>query len=204
MNRIDDPRLLFYLKHQELIDEWAAVKDDVRHAAIDFYESLADDLEEQAESIGGDVIVVRKHGGYGYVGLANPAWVGEEEARVAIVLEWQRSSASFISGWREVGVRVEPSVQGYQELSEAIRGRVHSTRGAAGFPSSNKIWPAHAAAPGAADPEYWTDLGSFRHELVSQVRAAWDAFSTDIDGAVQENPMHDVSSAEEDNTQEGT
>lgn len=48
MNRIDDPRLLFYLRHQELIDEWAAIRDDVRHAAIEFYESIALDLEAEA------------------------------------------------------------------------------------------------------------------------------------------------------------
>ncbi|HLT96240.1 MAG TPA: hypothetical protein VK070_05565 [Acidimicrobiia bacterium] len=36
-DRIEDERVLFYLRHQELIETWAGVKADARKAASEVY-----------------------------------------------------------------------------------------------------------------------------------------------------------------------
>jgi hypothetical protein len=134
---------------------------------------------------------VRSGGGYGFVGLGREAWFAGNEPRVAIVLEWQRRTASFTVGHRLVGIRVDLDTPGGRDLSSAIRDLVRSRREACGFPLSSQCWPAYSSASGAEGEEYWEDLQPYRHQLVALVRSAWDGFAEDVTmaGTDERNPV---------------
>ena len=182
MNRIDDPRLVFYMRHQNLIEEWAAVADDVRRAAIDFYESLADDLEGVASNLGDEVEVWRREGTWGQVGLHKPSWhTDKDNPRVAIALEWYRKNCSFVGGNLTVGVWVNPQAPGGKELSAALRERTRNQPGHARFPSSSAIWPAYRETPHAQGDHWWEDLAPYRQQLVAAITECWGSLADDID-----------------------
>lgn len=77
INSIDDERIAFYLKHQELIETWADVRGDVVGEANQFYFSLAEDLEARASDLGSDVEVWVRDGLWCNVGLYRREWYGE-------------------------------------------------------------------------------------------------------------------------------
>lgn len=185
MNRIDDPRIEFYLKHQGLIEEWAAVRRDVRHAAHDFYASLVDDLEQVADGLDGDVDVVFEDPGYPQVGLCRPQWHGEQVPTVAVVFEWQRSSSTFTDGSRMLGVRVAMGEDGGKELTDKVRHALEPIRKTAGFPNANKsYWPAWRLGRAAEGDEYWKDLAPYRQALIDDIMKAWESFHGAIDEVV--------------------
>lgn len=193
MNRVDDPRIEFYLRHWPEIEEWASIRRDVRHSAHEFYASLADDLEEVAAEIGDDVEVVFEDPGYPYVGLCRSGWRGEEVPRVAVVFEWQRSSSTFTDGWRMLGVRVAMREDGGKELTEQVRDILFPIREQAGFPNSNKTyWPAWRNGRAAEGDEYWKDLTPYRGALVDDIETAWNALADGIDGAIGAGQAEDV------------
>lgn len=188
MNHIDDPRIEFYLQHQEVIEEWTGLRRDVRHAANDFFSSLVDDLEEVAAEMEGGVDVVFEDPSYPYVGLCRSSWQGEEKARVAVVFEWQRSSTTFTDGWRMLGVRVAMGEEGGKDLTAEVRHALEPIRKAAGFPNSNNsYWPAWRHAAAAQGDDYWKDLTPYREALVDEIKECWDAFERAIDEIVSPN-----------------
>ena len=187
MNSIDDPRLEFYLKHQDLIQEWASVGDDVRDSVIKFYESLTTDLQVEAEAIGDQTVVVEKDGSWGHVGLSDFSWFLDDMPRAAIALEWQRASASFSGGRLDVGLRVDIDLPGGRDLRAAVADRVRSKRKDLGFPKSSTHWPAYTAVPGVTGSEYWKDLQPYRQQLTALVRSAWDALAEDVFMAISDS-----------------
>ena len=56
MDRIDDERVVFYLRHREEIDAWAALRKEASRALDAFLTESVPDLEQLAPQLGGDVI----------------------------------------------------------------------------------------------------------------------------------------------------
>jgi hypothetical protein len=183
-DRINDEPILFYLRHQELIETWAAVRKDVQAAAHDFYLTLGDDLGDRASHFGDDVVVWSNEGSWSKVGLYRPAWHGEDEPVVQVCLEWNRQ-ATFSDGTKQAGVRVDWSSADGKAVRPHLEDTHRGIRDTAGFDRSQNHWPALRPAP-EPDGEYWDDLSSYRELLLDVVESAWAAFSDAIDRAVQE------------------
>ena len=186
MNKVEDPRIEFYLKYQDVIEEWAAIRRDVRHTAHDRYASLADELQDIAAELDGEVEVVFQDPGYPYVGLCRPAWQGEQLPRVAVVFEWQQSTSTFTDDQHMLGVRVAMGEGGGKELTTKVRHALELIRKDAGFPNSNKsYWPAWRQGLTAEGTEYWKDLAPYRQALIDDIQVCWHAFEGTIDEVVK-------------------
>lgn len=182
MDRIDDERVRFYLRHRDLIETWAAVRKDVRQAAHEFYMSLADDLGQTAAGFGDDIAVWSNEGNWSKVGLYRPAWDGEGEPVVQVCFEWNKD-ATFADGVRFIGVRVNygsPEGKAFRPYAgDALR----DLRDSSGFARKSNHWPAYQLAP-SADGEFWDDLSGYRDRLLDTVESAWNALSSPVGEAV--------------------
>lgn len=181
-DRIHDERILFYIRHQELITTWAAVRRDLREEARQFYLSLADDLAEAASGYGEGVAVWTAEGSYSKVGLYLEAWDGEEAPLVLVCLEWHRQ-ATFTEGERLVGLRVRYGLDDGKSLRPYLGDSVRDITEAAGFGRSSNYWPAFRTAA-APEGDYWDDLSAYRSLLLGEITSAWHAFREPADVAI--------------------
>jgi hypothetical protein len=184
MDRIDDERIRFYLKHQELIETWASVRKDAREVTHEFFLSLTDDLGERAAGLGGDLAVWRNEKIYSKVGLYRPGWDGEDEPVVQVCLEWHKQ-ATFTTGTRFVGVRASYGNADGKSLRPYLGDTLRGIRDAAGFGRSSNHWPAYQPVL-EPDGEFWNDLGDYRNGLLDTIESAWVSFSEPIQHAVAE------------------
>lgn len=189
MNRIDDERLLFYLRNRELIDEWAAIRDDLMRAANAFYLSIGTELAERAVDLGGDVLVNMEDGTWAQVGLHRDSWArGDSDAPViAINLEWNSKSAGFTHTHRICGLRASVAAEGGAPIHAAVTERIASERARLGFPRYSRDWPAYRDIADPSGDEWWTDLKPFRTEIVDAIVDAWDKLSGYVDDVLKSN-----------------
>jgi hypothetical protein len=182
-NRIEDERVIFYLRHQDLIDTWSAVRKDVIESANAFYMTLAEDLAGVASDQGDDVEVWVNGGTNSRVGLYRRGWLVDGSAPIITCLEWHHQS-TFDDGARHVGVFLrnwEPGLQGLREqVEETLRGQ----REVRGFPKSNQVWPAYRPAPSPVGDAYWENLSDYRTLLLTEIVSAWEAFAEHVEQAV--------------------
>ena len=182
-DRIEDERVAFYLKHQRLIDTWAAVRKDAVAAAHSFYVSLVDDLSQLAPGLGSEVEVWSQVGNWSNVGLFHRSWFEAEAPLVLACFEWNNRS-TFVDGSRTTGLRIQAEAKGETALRPYIADRIREIRTARGFGQSNSVWPAYRAAPNPSGDSYWQDLSEHRETLVAEVGAVWGAFASHVGEAV--------------------
>lgn len=181
INSIDDERVTFYLKHQDLIETWAAIRKDVILEAHRFYLSLVADLDELAPELGDDVEVWVREGPWNNVGLYGRPWFGESGPLIASSFEWS-STATFTGGQRAVGLRVHRKDS--TDIHDYVAHEIRDIRSRTGFDRSNQSWPAFRDAP-KPEGEFWTDLSDYRTALVEGVAEAWRLFADRADRAFQ-------------------
>ncbi|WP_434040994.1 MULTISPECIES: hypothetical protein [Sorangium] len=187
MNRIDDPRAVFYLRHQTLIEEWAALGASASELAHSFLCSCADDIAGLAPELSPGAQVHKSlEGAWPKVLLVSPEWMelseGELVPKVGIGLEWNKTkSLNFTTspGCVYTGVWVDTSIDGGKELWRSLR----AAFGEAGLIKAHKLatgawWPAYRYEH--ATGEYWDDLAPYRAQLVGSVRLFWMLFEPRI------------------------
>lgn len=194
MNRIDDERIKFYLKHQERIEEWAALSKDVPGVAHRFLCSCQDDIEALAGELGPDVhIHAHLESDYPKLLLYRPAWHPQNSRheasippRIGVGIEWRRKDVTFAghqsSAYTGVWVdcREGAGRQFSGEIARALR--------QAGLPMEQRAswskpwWVTDRWEP--ARGEYWDGLSLYRQQLVDSVRDCWRAYEPTIDGLV--------------------
>ena len=177
---ISDDWVTFYLRHQDLIQTWAAVRKDVVDAAHSFYLSLADDLTRLAPSFGEDVAVWVRDGAWSNVGLYRTGWSQDASPLVAAAIEWNTRS-TFVDGPRIAGLRVNTDNEAGRALRPHIGDQVRESRENQGFNRRSAMWPAYRDLPRPEEGAYWQDLSKFRSVLIDEVRSVWEAFSVSTD-----------------------
>ncbi|WP_437878430.1 hypothetical protein [Sorangium sp. So ce513] len=195
MNRIDDPRAVFYLRNQALIEEWAALGASVANLTHAFLCSCAEGIAELASEISPDVEVFKfleEDEDWPKILLVLPGWYPSTEGelvrgvdvapRVGIGLEWNKSRRlNFTTAPACVfsGVWVDVDIAGGRELSRKLR----AAFGEAGLLKKHKLasspwWPAYRYE--TATGEYWNDLEPYRAQLIESVRFHWTEFEAQI------------------------
>ncbi|HRI71394.1 MAG TPA: hypothetical protein PK156_44480 [Polyangium sp.] len=192
MNRIDDERVLFYLKHQQRIQEWAALAKEASEQAHQFLCSCADDLMTLARDLGRGVqTFVSIEDDYPKLFLYRNAWWPDKATtkhpRVGIGLEWRRGNVSFTESGKSAycGVWVHYQLDGAKALHESI-GKAFKDAGLLkkhGFTSSTVWWPAYRYE--IAPPEFWNDLGPYRTQLIESIRFCWTTFEPVVNKLVR-------------------
>jgi len=194
MNRIDDERIKFYLKHQERIEEWAALSKDVSGVAHRFLCSCQDDIEALAGELGPDVhIHAHLESDYPKLLLYRPAWHPQNSRheasippRIGVGIEWRHKDVTFVGHESSayVGVWVDCGNEaGRHFRDKAVR--VFREERLLTEPRRNwatSWWPSYGWA--RAQGEYWDDLSLYRQQLVDCVRSYWQKFAPTIDRLV--------------------
>jgi len=182
-----DPRHIFYLRHREQIETWAALKKEVHREANRFFRSLAEPLEDLAADLGDGVMALPLlDGSWPKLFLVRQEWFGlygpKEAISVAVGLEWAKSSSMFDSGYLGIWNNKDDSAR-YQELHAALKSAVGRPAIAAGAKSS-AWWPVwHHERPQA--PEFWNELPAFREQLLGRFRDAWECYAPAVDQAIR-------------------
>ena len=187
MDRIDDPRVLFYLKHQTLIEEWAAVRKDVAGAAHEFYWSIGQRLEERASSLGPDVLAFPiPNASWPLVGYHRFGWPlnADDQPVVGVFLQWKQGTTTFTDGSRSVGLRIDMNDPSGIGLREAITARIKDGQANAGFPHRANWWPAYSDITTPSHADYWENLNPYSESIVELIESAWNEFSPAVDIAV--------------------
>ncbi|WP_437618163.1 hypothetical protein [Sorangium sp. So ce1151] len=188
MNRIDDPRAVFYLRHQELIEEWAALGEPAAELAHAFLCSCADDIAGLAAELSPDIQVYKDlEDDWPKIFLILPEWLesreGELEPKVGIGLEWHRSrhlNFTMSPSCAYTGVWTHYDRDDGKELSRRLR----AAFGEADLIKQHKLatttawWPAYRYEH--ATGEYWNDLGPYRAQIVESLRFFWTVFEPHI------------------------
>ncbi|WP_438031580.1 hypothetical protein [Sorangium sp. So ce204] len=191
MNRIDDPRAVFYLRHQTLIEEWAAVSKSAAELTHSFLCSCADEIAGLASELSLDAHVHKDlEADWPKVLVLPPGWLdsseGELVPKIGIGLEWNRSGRlNFTTspGCAYTGVWVNNNLDGGKEVSKQLRAAFAE----AGLIKPHKLvtsawWPAYRYE--GATGEYWNDLAPYRAQIIDSVRFFWTVFEPRIRGVL--------------------
>jgi hypothetical protein len=181
MNRIEDERILFYLRHQQRIDEWADLAKEAREMAHEFLRSCKPDVAALADQLGPDVQFFQSlEGAFPKLFLCRPAWFADKAGkspRMGVGLEWCRSTVSFAV--REKSAYVGVWVDNQMSQGAALQGAVSSEIRKAGLLKRHVLeeaewWPAYRYEP--AEQSLWKNLGAYRDQLLESIRFFWTTF----------------------------
>ncbi len=186
----DDERLQFYLRHRDLIREWAALEQEVRAVTHGLMLELNGQLAEVTESLGPDVVLLPEalDSTWPRYALRRKSWpVSGGQSLVAVSLEWTQRIDPAGTETPYVGVRVHISNAEAkaidQPLREAFAGSVDlPTRGykLKGYP----WWPALRRL--AKNPDWWLDVPAWRQSVLDAHTEAWKLTAATIDRVLME------------------
>jgi hypothetical protein len=186
MNRIDDPQLVFYLRHQAQIDEWAALASRVPSLVDQFLTSIGDDLDGLASELDPRAVPFRSLSGtYPKLFLVDPAWrrapseqQGEGDVLLGIGLEWLRGKSTgftppprcaYAGVWYDKDLVDEVTLGKLKKAVADARDRTGQKL------SSGAWWLAYRYEP--APGEYWSDLSLYRRQITDSIRWLWQTFA---------------------------
>ena len=185
MNRIDDERVLFYLKHQQRIEEWAALSKDLANIAYDFLCSCEGDIGSLATELAPDAQPYSSlEEKYPKLFICRRNWFRDKQDTpiVAIGVEWLRSGGNFTSADRcaHTCVWVNWSSSSGPEFQE----RLSAAFKKADLLQKHKLqsrpwWPVYRDE--VAHGEYWSDLAPYRQQVLDSIRFFWTTFAPLID-----------------------
>lgn len=192
---LDEP-VVFYLKHQQQIEEWYQLRKYANKAALQFLESLAHLTEERANQLGHDVYCVSMLDiGYPKIFLCKTHWCDKDPStlheqedimkiRVALGLEWTRNTVQLSSddSMRTLysGVWFHPEHPTYSSLEPEVRKRVGVPKGAA----KNRWWAFYRYEPFNGE-EVWNHLDEYRDQLLDRIFELWQKYEGKVDEAVR-------------------
>lgn len=191
MNRIDDPKIAFYLKNQALIEEWSRLAKGASSVVDTFLCSCERDLAQLAKGFSPNAsLIVQLEGDYPKILLYQPAWIRSNgppiELHAGIGLEWHRDTGLGFAqspNCAYAGVWTNLHVDSGKNLSRNLR----RAFGDAGLSRqhglvSHEWWPAYRYE--MATGEFWNDLNVYRLQLVESVRFFWTTFAPKVQEAV--------------------
>jgi len=178
-----DPRLVFYLKHRQQIDEWATLHKLLPTAVEEFFGSVAEPLRERLAGLEGEpILYVSPDEGAPKIFLAAPAWIPKHKDRplVAIGLEWGRGNLEFDGAY--TGIWANLDEEGGQDLHNRITAAITALGLLEGF-ETIKWWPARKyEIPN--ESKFWEDMDSFRKDLLNAIIEAWNRYFQVVDTTI--------------------
>lgn len=191
MNRIDDERIKFYLKHEDRIKEWAAIKKEVAEFAHRFYLSLRDDIDKaicqeclspnwEAESC----VWRDENPKSPFVGLRRKTWPDRAgEFSPKIVMEWHKTRSEFSQRHLYCGAHIG-DVEEPEQFKLCVDSDVHPD-----IPKKYKKgadpWWFRWRYLQPPDPNFWKGDGlvKYRKQLLCQLLEAWTDLAPLMDNA---------------------
>ena len=191
--RLDDPKLRFYLERRALIDEWAQLPQLESRAAADFLRSLVADLEQFAHEQGSEV-AHHAIDSEELVALSRSGWrtrvVADDEMvlpQVMVAVVWSTRSVTFAgrnsSAYCGLVVPYASDRRVREVVGQALSEMAEATPFARGTVIGQSPWPRYRYEPCTYE-SYWNDLTPYRSHLVASVEEAWATFAPVVDAAL--------------------
>ena len=171
---LESPRLQFYLRNQDLILQWAALKNEVREATSDLLLGLRDDLELRAAELGDDVVVRADGigGRWPRLVLMRSGWPVEQgQALVGATLEWTPKVNPGGSERPYHGIRVDRNVPTGATISAALRPVVKDSGLFAPDYTMTGWWTALRYIE--RDDAWWKDIPGWRLRVIEAFLTSW-------------------------------
>ena len=172
-------RTLFFLRHRQLIEEWASIADDARAASHRWLRETEQHLHPIAADHGLECRYVRRRSGSGrysafsFVGPDCPV-AADGVPLLGCELGWNRRYLNLDGPWAPyVGVWVLRSGPGGGGLRDAFAVRAKAIWEEHGY-RSDPDWPAWRPLPGG--DAWWSDLDGYRARLLAATRQLLERF----------------------------
>lgn len=191
--RLDDPKVAFFVRNEPLMNQWLAVQPRVWEEADRFYNGLR---REQPPT--GAVLSPERHvksyPAWTQLRFYKENWPGNGDGMGPCVwFEWHKES-TFTSGQLCLGIRSAPDQQPGQDIYRKLLEQHNDpTRapwqlGEAG--EHWRVWLDRDTAPDLFSPDaedkYWDDLNPYREKLVRLIHESWPLLSAIVDGALKD------------------
>ncbi len=185
MNRIEDERVRFYLRHQEDIDAWAALARLLHDRAHEFLLSCKSGLDRLAAELGTDVhckycedTTWPMYRLYQACWIPTQVWPHSDWPPISVGVLWHRRTVMFKgAGSPLAGVWLHGDRRPDEQLIAAFHSRCDKPRDGFGKRDS---WGAAVHAVSPPNEDYCDNLQPFREVIVGSVRAAWRLYAHDI------------------------
>lgn len=188
-----DDRLLFYLRNEDTIREWAAIRHDVRKATHQVLLGLPMTLEPALATSGSagpfEIHVEATETNYPRIVVRRPSWPYEyQESVVGVCVEWNPTKVDPSDAAPPFyGIRVGPERTGGRALREIIRAKVQrEPRFAKEFSVRPKdpYWPVMQQVP--RSQEWWKSVDEWLGGISDSVVEVWPLCAGVIDDAVEQ------------------
>ena len=166
-----DPRIRFYLQHEQQILEWARMANEVIREANSFFSSLADSYQEIILALGIDAVTYTSlDEPYPKLFIIGQEWnESNEHPSLAFGIEWNKNNADFRKAYMGIWVNLE-TPRG-RDLSNKIGESVKQTFGTRRYGISS-WWPAQRSIQPSRQ-DYWDYLAELRQEIISSIQERW-------------------------------
>lgn len=182
-----DPKILFYLRHRHLIDEWCALRKRLHQEAHRYLLTLANDLEEAVASLGPDVIFrAVSEGSWPGARVYRQSWIDPayDVCPAAVVFQWHTADVTFDTTYVGacVALNSHPAAAQY---NQQIHDRATSSGIVGPHTKRSQWWPVYWYIKPARE-DFWEDMAGFRQQLIDEILEAWRLLSPIIDSVVSE------------------
>ncbi len=175
-----DAPSLFYLTHQEAIDEWARLRQVAIRANEWLSTVMPPRLEEVAATMGFTVSHRPASQGEAWI-LLHPPEMPTHDGRpiLAIGLAWSPTSINLATTGLWAGVRVETGASGVGVRELFLQDAQRHLEAEAGWKlSGDASWPTYRYLNGVQ--RWWTDLDDCRERLAGEVAATANRFRDSV------------------------
>ena len=182
MEKIDDEKVLFFLRNQKQIEEWSRIKDEVVFPLADkFFESVERKLHGRKDTIVGKPEVhAPRDTNPQQLMLYKKNWpVSQENPRVSVGLEWKRKNTDFQHGY--IGVWTDSSSL-FGVLHEQLKS-IDLFIG--GSWKSERFWPMWRYEEPKETNDYWNHLSRFQEQILDDIEELWRQAAPVIDHSVK-------------------
>jgi hypothetical protein len=182
-----DPKIIFYLRHRDQIDEWTALGERATAEADRYFKSLVPRIIALAERLPDALPFIALNQACPQLFLYRASWrpSAVDAPRIAIGIEWRTTEIRFDEPYAGIWVNV-PADKGAR-LGKAVMTAIKATPGITRGFETDRWWPVYRYETPSA-PEFWTDLEGYAQELVIAVEEHWNNFAAVVDHAVSAAP----------------
>jgi len=184
MNDFEDERILFYLNHRKLIDQWAEIRRDIPRITHEFLFKLEGDIQELGEKLGADIKLYKEDSNFPKLFLCRNTWpTNNNKPAVGIGIEWKCEKVDLQDSPPYVGVWTNRDTSTGTALSEMLN------------QSLNSVASRHEMQPSKWFPikkhihykyeHFWHHLDAYRQHVLSEIELMWKRCADEVDIAVR-------------------
>lgn len=178
-------KLAFYARHERLLDEWIALRDEFHAAADGFFSSVLDRRVPRDAVLGRSEFQWQGRR-YRQLVLTRNNWESPGDgSQPSVWFEWN-DETTFVKGHLMLGVRCNPNTGPTQQAYRAALKHLRQDAGAWNIGHDKSYWRVSLDRNGLPSPaaDYWKDLSGYRDDLAHFICKRWNTLAEAVDIAI--------------------